>query len=67
MNTASTSALDIGPIARPPRLLRVRDLIRDFCTLTKPEVNFLVVIATTRLTWTARLSGISRSPIRREP
>jgi heme o synthase len=46
MNTASTSALEIGPVAQPSRLLALRDMARDFWTLTKPEVNFLIVIAT---------------------
>jgi protoheme IX farnesyltransferase len=46
MNTASTSALDMGPVAQPSRLFAVRDLIGDLWTLTKPEVNFLIVIAT---------------------
>jgi protoheme IX farnesyltransferase len=47
MNTAaSTSTLDIGPIAPPSRSSAVREAIRDFWTLTKPEVNFLIVIAT---------------------
>src|SRR5277367_4412222 len=40
MNTATASPLDIGAVAQPSRL------IRDFWTLTKPEVNFLIVIAT---------------------
>ena len=46
MNTASNSALEIGPVAQPSRLLAVRDMAQDFWTLTKPEVNFLIVIAT---------------------
>lgn len=46
MNSASTSALEIGPVAQPSQSLAVRDLIRDYWTLTKPEVNFLIVIAT---------------------
>jgi heme o synthase len=46
MNDASTSALEIGPIAPPSRSLAVREVILDFWTLTKPEVNFLIVIAT---------------------
>src|ERR1700722_16065613 len=44
MNTAST--LEIGPVAQPSRCLAVRDVARDFWTLTKTEVNFLIVIAT---------------------
>jgi protoheme IX farnesyltransferase len=46
MNSASTSAIEVGAVAQPSRSLAVRDLIRDFWTLTKPEVNFLIVIAT---------------------
>jgi protoheme IX farnesyltransferase len=46
MDTATTSALDIGAVAQPSRSLAVRDMARDFWTLTKPEVNFLIVIAT---------------------
>jgi protoheme IX farnesyltransferase len=40
----STSMLDIGPRARPASSLR--SAIPDFLALTKPEVNFLIVIAT---------------------
>jgi protoheme IX farnesyltransferase len=40
----STSALDIAPSARPFSALR--SAIPDFWALTKPEVNFLIVIAT---------------------
>ena len=39
-----TSALDIAPTARPASSLR--SAIPDFLALTKPEVNFLIVIAT---------------------
>ena len=39
----STSALDVGPITRSSSFLRA---IPDFWALTKPEVNFLIVIAT---------------------
>src|SRR5580704_2274526 len=46
MNTASTSTLEIGAVAQPSRSLAVHEVIRDFWTLTKPEVNFLIVIAT---------------------
>ncbi|MGA3234924.1 MAG: heme o synthase [Bryobacteraceae bacterium] len=46
MNSVSTPALEIGRVAQPSRFLAVRDLVRDFWTLTKPEVNFLIVIAT---------------------
>ena len=44
MAGVSTSALDIGPTARPACSLR--SAIPDFLALTKPEVNFLIVIAT---------------------
>jgi heme o synthase len=40
----STSMLEIGPSARPASSLR--SAIPDFLALTKPEVNFLIVIAT---------------------
>jgi protoheme IX farnesyltransferase len=40
----STSALDVGPSARHSSLLRA--VIPDFWALTKPEGNFLIVIAT---------------------
>jgi len=40
----STSVLDIGPSVRPAS--SVRSAIPDFLALTKPEVNFLIVIAT---------------------
>ena len=48
MNTASIAAhrCRSRPIAPPLRSLAVREVIRDFWTLTKPEVNFLIVIAT---------------------
>jgi protoheme IX farnesyltransferase len=44
MAALSTSALDIGPSAR--QASSVRSSIPDFLALTKPEVNFLIVIAT---------------------
>jgi len=44
MAILSTSALEIGPSVRPA--LSLRSAIPDFLTLTKPEVNFLIVIAT---------------------
>jgi heme o synthase len=44
MAVLSTSALDIGPGARTAT--SVRSAIPDFVALTKPEVNFLIVIAT---------------------
>ena len=40
----STSALDVRPSATPS--FSLRSAIPDFWTLTKPEVNFLIVIAT---------------------
>lgn len=40
----STSVLDIAPSVRPAHALR--SAIPDFLALTKPEVNFLIVIAT---------------------
>jgi len=40
----STPALDIGPRARPASSLR--SAVPGFLALTKPEVNFLIVIAT---------------------
>jgi len=46
MTSVSTSALEIGRVAQPSRLLTVRGVVQDFWTLTKPEVNFLIVIAT---------------------
>src|SRR5580658_1516025 len=46
MNAASTSAIEVSEVAQPSRSLAVRQVIRDFWTLTKPEVNFLIVIAT---------------------
>jgi len=44
MAGVSTSALHIGPGARPVSSLR--SAIPDFLALTKPDVNFLIVIAT---------------------
>src|SRR5580693_8529259 len=44
MASLSTSALDVEPSARHSSLLRA--VIPDFWALTKPEVNFLIVIAT---------------------
>ena len=40
----STSVLEIAPSARPAS--SIRSSIPDFLALTKPEVNFLIVIAT---------------------
>jgi heme o synthase len=42
----STSALEIRPGARSSLLATLRAAVPDFWTLTKPEVNFLIVIAT---------------------
>jgi heme o synthase len=44
MASVSTSALDVRPSARPASSFR--SAIPDFLALTKPEVNFLIVIAT---------------------
>jgi len=44
MASLSTPALEIGPRARPWSLLLAA--LPDFLALTKPEVNFLIVIAT---------------------
>jgi protoheme IX farnesyltransferase len=44
MAVLSTPVLDIGPRARPASSLRSH--MPDFLALTKPEVNFLIVIAT---------------------
>jgi len=46
MASLSTSALDIRPVARQSLLASLRADIPDFWALTKPEVNFLIVIAT---------------------
>jgi protoheme IX farnesyltransferase len=42
----STSALEIGAAARPSLLATLRSAGPDLWTLTKPEVNFLIIIAT---------------------
>jgi protoheme IX farnesyltransferase len=42
----STSALEIRPGTRSSLLATLRTAIPDFWALTKPEVNFLIVIAT---------------------
>jgi heme o synthase len=42
----STTALDIGSRQDAPSLASLRAAIPDFLALTKPEVNFLIVIAT---------------------
>src|ERR1700759_2411719 len=46
MGHCSTSALVIGAATRPSLLLTLRSLGPDLWTLTKPEVNFLIIIAT---------------------
>jgi protoheme IX farnesyltransferase len=46
MASASTSALEIGQGAPPSFFAALRAAIPDFWALTKPEVNFLIVIAT---------------------
>jgi heme o synthase len=43
---ASTPALQIKAAARPPLSATLRAALSDFWALTKPEVNFLIVIAT---------------------
>lgn len=46
MAHCSTSALEIGAATRPSLLATLRSAGPDLWTLTKPEVNFLIVIAT---------------------
>jgi protoheme IX farnesyltransferase len=46
MAVLSTSALEIGSRQSAPFLPSLRAAIPDFLALTKPEVNFLIVIAT---------------------
>ena len=46
MAGVSTSALAIGSRSRSSSLVSLRAAIPDFLALTKPEVNFLIVIAT---------------------
>src|SRR5438128_11180920 len=46
MTTSSTSALGMKPLPRATFLASVCAYAPDFWTLTKPEVNFLIVIAT---------------------
>jgi hypothetical protein len=43
---ASTPALQIEAAARQSLLATLRAVVPDFWALTKPEVNFLIVIAT---------------------
>ena len=46
MTSSPTSALGIKPVPRTTFLAKVCASAPDFWTLTKPEVNFLIVIAT---------------------
>ena len=46
MTSSSTSALGLKPVPRATFLATVCASAPDFWTLTKPEVNFLIVIAT---------------------
>src|SRR5258707_2537018 len=46
MTNSSTSALGMKPVPRATFLATVCASAPDFWTLTKPEVNFLIVIAT---------------------
>ncbi len=46
MSSASTSALEISRGAQPSFFAALRAAIPDFWALTKPEVNFLIVVAT---------------------
>src|SRR6267142_1835815 len=46
MTSSSTSALRIKPVPRTTVLAKVCASAPDFWTLTKPEVNFLILIAT---------------------
>jgi protoheme IX farnesyltransferase len=46
MVDSSTTALEIAPSLRPRLLDGLRTAAADFWALTKPEVNFLIVIAT---------------------
>src|SRR3954462_1583842 len=46
MTSSSTSALGIKPVTPATFLATVCASAPDFWTLTKPEVNFLIVIAT---------------------
>src|SRR6266446_1829717 len=46
MTSSSTSALRTKPVPRTSFLAKVCACAPDFWTLTKPEVNFLIVIAT---------------------
>jgi len=46
MADCSAPAFEIGIATRPSLLATLRSAVPDFWTLTKPEVNFLIVIAT---------------------
>src|SRR6201981_592045 len=46
MGGRSPSALEIRPSARSSLVATLRAAVPDFWALTKPEVNFLIVIAT---------------------
>ena len=46
MASFSTPALELGNSKRPSLLASLRASVPDFLALTKPEVNFLIVIAT---------------------
>jgi heme o synthase len=46
MAGVSTSALEIRPSARSSLVATLRAAVPDFWALTKPEVNFLIVVAT---------------------
>src|ERR1700730_7424309 len=46
MASVSTPALEIRPSALSSLLATLRAAVPDFLALTKPEVNFLIVIAT---------------------
>src|SRR5271165_98001 len=46
MADSATSALQFTTAPQPVLLARLRAAAPDFWTLTKPEVNFLIVIAT---------------------
>jgi protoheme IX farnesyltransferase len=43
---ASPSVLVVGPVERATSLTLLRANVADFWTLTKPEINFLILIAT---------------------
>ena len=43
---SSTPIFPIDAAARPTLWASIRSAVPDFCALTKPEVNFLIVVAT---------------------